>query len=199
MFLDSLAPLAIFAVVTTVTPGGATTLATASGARFGFRRSVPLIAGIVVGLSTLAAAAAAGLASLLLAVPSLQLAMKATGSAYLLWLAWKIGSSGPPNLDAEMAAPTGFLGGLLLLAVNPKAWTMALGAAASFSPLASGPWQLAALLATALGLSATAALTLWCIAGFVLARRLRTGRQWRAVNAVLGLALAASIVPIWME
>jgi threonine/homoserine/homoserine lactone efflux protein len=43
---DSLAPLILFAAVSTVTPGGATTLATASGAQFGFRRSVPLMAEI---------------------------------------------------------------------------------------------------------------------------------------------------------
>src|SRR5882757_11434401 len=100
----SILPLILFALVSTLTPGGATTLATASGARFGFRRSVPLLAGIAMGLATLAAAAAAGLAGLLLAAPSLQLAMKLAGSAYLLWLAWTIGRGGPPDLTAEAAA-----------------------------------------------------------------------------------------------
>ncbi|WP_164066717.1 LysE family transporter, partial [Serratia marcescens] len=72
---------------------GATTLATASGARFGLRRSVPLMAGIAFGLTCLAAAAAAGLAGLLLAAPMLQLAMKLAGSLYLFWLALAIGRS----------------------------------------------------------------------------------------------------------
>lgn len=199
MLPDSIAPLVMFAIAATITPGGATTLATASGARFGFHRSLPLIAGIVVGLSALAAAAAAGLASLILAAPSLQLAMKAAGSGYLLWLAWRIGRSGRPDLSAEMARPIGFLGGLALLVLNPKAWTMALGAAASFSALADGPWRLAALLAAALGAAAVVALTLWCLVGLVLARRLRSDRQWRAVNIGLGLLLAASVIPIWIE
>ncbi|MET7719061.1 hypothetical protein [Streptomyces sp. NPDC005407] len=70
----------LFAVVATITPGGATTLVTASGAHFGFRRSVPLIAGIAIGLATLAAAAAAGLAGLLLAIPSLQLIVMGRGT-----------------------------------------------------------------------------------------------------------------------
>lgn len=199
MALEPIVPLLIFAIVATITPGGATTLATASGARFGFRRSLPLIAGMVLGLAALSAAAAAGLAGLLLAIPSLQLAMKAAGSAYLLWLSWKIASSGAPDTAPGSAVPTGFLGGMALLAVNPKAWTMAFGAAASFAALASNPWQLAALLGLALGVSASAALTLWCLAGLVLARRLRTVRQWRAVNGFLGLLLAASVIPIWME
>jgi threonine/homoserine/homoserine lactone efflux protein len=96
MAFDALLPLALFVVVSTITPGGATTLATASGAQFGFRRSVPLMAGIAAGLASLAAASAAGLASLLLAAPSLQTAMRVAGSGYLLWLA---SLSRPPSLN----------------------------------------------------------------------------------------------------
>ena len=86
MVPNTILPLALFVVVATGTPGGATTLATASGAQFGFRRSVPLMAGIVAGLASLAAVSAAGLAGLLLAAPSLQIAMKVAGSAYMIWL-----------------------------------------------------------------------------------------------------------------
>ena len=196
---DTVLPLALFVLVSTITPGGATTLATASGAQFGFRRSVPLLAGIAVGLASLAAAAAAGLAGLLLAAPSLQTAMRVAGSAYLLWLAWKIASSGPPNLGADMGAPTSFLGGAGLLWLNPKGWAMALGAAASFAALASGPFQLAVLLGSAFGLAAAVSLSLWCLAGLLLARLLRTERQWRVLNAALGLLLVVSIVPMWWE
>ena len=196
---DTILPLALFVIVATVTPGGATTLATVSGAQFGFRRSVPLMAGIAVGLATLAAAAGAGLAGLLLAVPSLQTVMRLAGSAYLLWLAWRIARSGPPKLGAEAGVPTSFLGGACLLWLNPKGWAMALGAAASFAALASGPLQLAALLGSAFGLAAAVSLSLWCVAGLLLARLLRTGRQWRALNTALGALLAASILPMWWE
>jgi threonine/homoserine/homoserine lactone efflux protein len=108
------APL-LFAVVATITPGGATTLATASGAQFGLRRSVPLIAGIAIGLAKLAAAAAVGLAGLLLAAPSLHLIVTLTGSAYLVYLAWKIGKSGPPSTPTNVSAPTSLIGGIGLL------------------------------------------------------------------------------------
>jgi len=197
MSFDTFTPLAVFAAISTLTPGGATTLATASGARFGFRRSVPLMAGITLGLTCLAAAAAVGLAGLLLAAPALQLAMKIAGSLYLLWLALAIGRSGAPKLEAEMAAPASFLGGALLLWLNPKAWTMAFAAAASFAMLASGPLQLATLLGATLGLASALSLSLWCMAGLVLARALKTERQWRMLNAIMGLALALSVIPMW--
>lgn len=196
---DTVFPLALFVIVSTITPGGATTLVTASGAQFGFRRSIPLVTGIAVGLASLAATAAAGLAGLLLAAPSLQTAMRLAGSAYLLWLAWKIARSGPPNLGADMGTPTSFLGGACLLWLNPKGWAMALGAAASFAVLASGPLQLAVMLGSAFGLAATASLSLWCLAGLLLARLLRTERQWRVLNAALGVLLVISIIPMWRE
>ena len=193
----SILPLVLFAVIATTTPGIATTLATASGARFGFRRSLPVIVGSAAGLASVTAAAGAGLAGLLLAVPSLQLAMKVVGSAYLVWLAWKVGRSGPPDLGKEMAAPIGFFAGAGLQWLNPKGWAMGLGAAASFSALAAGPWGLSLLLGSTFGLSAAASLVLWCVAGMLLARRLRAAWQWRVLNGVLGLLLVASIAPMW--
>jgi threonine/homoserine/homoserine lactone efflux protein len=191
--------LFLFAVVATVTPGGATLLAAASGARFGFRRSVPLLAGITVGLASLVAAAAAGLAALLQSAPTLRLAMRVIGSVYLLWLAWRIAQSGAPDMKSDAAAtPVSFGAGLILLWLNPKAWTMALGAAAAYAGLAAGPRRLALLLGGVFGATAVAALSLWCAGGLVLARTLRTERQWRSVNVSLGLLLTASVIQIWL-
>jgi threonine/homoserine/homoserine lactone efflux protein len=196
--MDALAPLLLFVLVATLSPGGATTLATVSGANFGFRRSLPLIAGIASGLASMAALAALGLASLLLAVPSLTLAMKAAGSAYLVWLAWQTARRGPPHLAGD-ARPIGFLGGVWLLWHNPKGWAMTLGAAASFAALASGPVRLGALLGAVFGVFALASLALWCAAGLLLARTMRSDAQWRALNIALGVLLALSVVPIWFE
>lgn len=203
-------------MVSTVSPGGATTLATASGASFGYRRSLPLLAGIAAGLASMAASAAAGLSSVLLALPSLQFAMKAVGSVYLLWLAVQIMRRGAPNMaatraglsgsasgsggtsDGSSGSPTGFVSGVWMLWHNPKAWAMTMGAAASFAALANGPTRLGLLLGAAFGACAFASLSLWCVAGLLLGRILRTAAQWRALNTVLGLLLAASIVPIWL-
>jgi len=198
MALEAFVPLFAFAAVSTMTPGGATTLATASGANFGFRRSVPLMAGIAFGLASMAAAASAGLAALLLKEPALQVAMKAFGSVYLIWLAWKIGRSGPPHLRATLAQPPRFAGGVWMLWYNPKGWAMTLGAAASFAALASSPLQLALLLGLTFGAAAAISLSVWCMAGQLLARLLRADWQWRALNAVLGVLLAASIIPMWL-
>jgi threonine/homoserine/homoserine lactone efflux protein len=198
MGFESFWPLAAFAVISTITPGGATTLATASGAHFGFRRSVPLIAGIALGLASMAAATSLGLAGVLLAAPSLQLAMKTIGSIYLIWLALRIGLSGAPNLSSGLAKPTSLIGGAWMLWHNPKGWAMTLSAAASFAALASGPGQMAGLLGVTFGIAATVSLVIWCLAGLLLARILRTDRQWRVLNMTLGVLVVGSVVPMWL-
>ena len=198
MALDHLLPLVLFSAVATLTPGGATTLATASGAHFGFQRSVPLMTGIAAGLASMAAAAAIGLTGMLLALPSLQLALKAIGTLYLLWLAWRIGRGGSPQMQKDLAAPTSFIGGMWLLWYNPKGWAMTSGAAASFAALAGSPAELAVLLATVFGIAAIVSLSLWCAAGQLLARLLTADWQWRVLNLLLAFLLLASIVPMWL-
>lgn len=197
MTVDALLPLILFVLISTITPGGATTLATASGAHFGFRRSIPVMAGCAVGLGSIACAAAAGLGSLLLALPALQVAMKALGSLYLIWLAVRIGRSGPPHLSGDMVKPTGFAAGVWMLWYNPKGWAMTVGAAASFPALASSPATLAILLGLTFCLVAAFSLAVWCALGQLLGRLLKTAWQWRVLNVSLACLLVISIIPMW--
>ncbi|CAB3746160.1 LysE family translocator [Paraburkholderia humisilvae] len=195
--MNSIRPLFLFVAVATLTPGGATMLATASGGRFGFARSIPLMLGIALALASLAAVAALGLGRLLLAMPILRTTVRALGSAYLLWLASRIARSGPPNAGDGPARPVTLVGAFLLLWLNPKSWAMTVGAAASFALLASSPNRLALLLGTAFGLAACISLALWCALGILLARLLYTPLHWRILNLAMGALLAASIIPTW--
>ena len=199
MSAASLLPLVLFTITATITPGGATTMATASGAHFGLRRSLPLLSGIAAGLASMAAAAGCGLAGLLLAMPTLQLLMKSAGSLYLLWLAWKIGRAGAPKAMASTAAPITFVGGIWMLWHNPKGWAVTMGAAASYSAIVDGPIRLAGVLALAFGVAASVSLVLWCVAGQVLARLFSSEFQWRIVNVTLACLLTASIIPMWLK
>ena len=199
MTIESLLPLILFALVSTITPGGATTLATASGAHFGFRRSIPVMVGFAFGLGSMACAAAVGLGGVLTALPMLQIAMKALGSLYLIWLAVRIGGSGQPREAGQMARPTGFLAGVWMLWHNPKGWAMTMGAAASFAALANNPLTLAMLLGMTFCVMAALSLTLWCALGQLFARLLNAPWQWRALNISMACLLVLSIIPMWRD
>jgi threonine/homoserine/homoserine lactone efflux protein len=199
MTFETLMPAALFALVATITPGGATTLATASGAHFGFNRSIPMIAGIAVGLGTMAAAAAFGLGGMLIAAPVTQVAMKSAGSIYLVWLAVKIARSRKPHLNDHLARPMGFLAGVWMLWHNPKGWSMTISAAAAFATSTHGAVALGALLGSTFATAAILSLSAWCKAGQLLGSALKTDRQWYILNFILSLLLVISIIPMWFE
>ncbi|MEV7045571.1 LysE family transporter [Amycolatopsis sp. NPDC051061] len=199
MKVEGILGLIGFALVASITPGGATAFATASGAHFGLRRSVPVFGGIAAAMAVMAAASAAGLGGLLRAVPLLQLALKVLGTVYLLWLAVRTARSGSPRTSERGGQPIGFWGGVVLLLYNPKAWAMTAAAAASFASLVAGPGSLAALFGTVFAIAASVSLLVWCLLGVVLGRLLTTPLQWRVLNVILALLLVASVVPIWLE
>ena len=58
----------------------------ASGLNFGLVRTLPHMAGVVVGFLVVVAACAAGIGGVLKAYPAVHAAMKIVGAAYLLWL-----------------------------------------------------------------------------------------------------------------
>jgi len=191
--------LAVLAVATTVTPGPSTLLAAASGVRYGLIGSLPLAAGVAVGLALLTAAGAFGLSALLQTAPSLQLAIKVLGSVYLVWLAWRIFRSGAPKMseDTDGGRAMGFATGMTVLLLAPKAWMMGLAAAGAYAEFTSSSLELALLLAATFGCAGLGAMVLWCLGGTVLGRMLKTDAQWFVVHLVLAIVTVVSVATVW--
>src|ERR1700704_5040695 len=91
----------MFAVVMFFTPGPNNIMLLASGLTYGFRRTVPHIAGITIGFSFMVGSVAPGLGTIFIAYPVLQTILKYAGAAYLIYLAAAIAMSEPltPNQD----------------------------------------------------------------------------------------------------
>lgn len=190
--------LMTFVFAATASPGGATTLVAASGARFGYVRSVPLMAGICFGMGSLTATLSIGLGAMLGTVEALEVGLKILGTAYLLYLAWIIGRQSAPQAGKASDRPIGFLQGFALIWVNPKVWTLGMAASSAYLGLTFDPWLDAVLIAGAFVGVGTASAALWCWAGAKLGEMLTSETQWRAVNIGFGMLLVLSILPIWM-
>lgn len=194
--MDTLLPLAGFALVSSGTPGPNNVLLWASGATFGFRATLPHVLGTAAGIGLMAVGSAAGLAALIAGAPAVAVALKLAGSAYLLLLAWRIATAG--GLAATtIARPMGFLAAAGFQALNPKAWVFALGAVTTFRPTdlapAVGSLAVAAVMVALIVPTAAA----WAAAGGTLGRLLGGDRTRRAAAAVMGLLLAGSVVLAW--
>ncbi len=132
MSADTLFALVLFAFATSITPGPNNMMLFASGVNFGFRRTVPHMLGIGAGFLSLLIGVGMGLGAVLHAYPPAFIALKVAGGLYLLWIAWKIGSSRSMGEGEAKARPMTFLGAAGFQWVNPKAWVMAVTAMAVY-------------------------------------------------------------------
>src|SRR5215475_9132840 len=83
-------PFITYTFVMSITPGPNNVMLTASGASFGFRRTVPHILGVCCGFVAQLLAVCAGLSALFARWPALQSALGWVGAAYLVYLGWRM-------------------------------------------------------------------------------------------------------------
>ena len=121
-----------FACVMSFTPGPNNILLAASGVNFGFVRSIPHILGVKFGFVALLAACALGLGLLFTTYPVAQTALKISGAAYMLWLAWKVANAGSASGASAGNRPISFLQATAFQWVNPKGIVAAVAAVALF-------------------------------------------------------------------
>lgn len=131
---DLFVALVLFAVATSITPGPNNTMLLASGVNFGFVRTIPHMLGIGTGFFTLLIGVGLGLGALITSFPTLHLALKVLGGAYLLRIAWTIGTSRSLSEAGETGLrPMTFLQAAAFQWVNPKAWVMAITAMSAYT------------------------------------------------------------------
>ncbi|MEE1886587.1 LysE family translocator [Pseudomonas carassii] len=194
--IDLLLAFALFAFVTSVTPGPNNAMLLASGVNFGFRRTVPHILGISSGFLVLVLAVGLGLGAVFEAYPVLYKVLRYVGAAYLLYLAWNIARSGPVSQDVDgKGRPLGFWGAAAFQWVNPKAWVMALGAISTYTPL-QGYFFNVVVIASLFALINAPSVGVWAGFGSVLRNVLRDPRWLRLFNYGMALLLVISLFPL---
>jgi len=197
--LTLIIPVLLFSFSMSVTPGPNNVMLTASGANYGFVRSIPHMLGITVGVMLLMTSVALGLGILFERWPELMTLLKVLGSGYLLWLGWKIFHSPPPEIRTDMiGSPLTFFQAALFQFVNPKAWMMAISALASFT--LSGDAFIASVVLIILVMAAVnlPSIALWASFGVLLGRLLKTPHHWRLFNRLMGGLTASCVVMILM-
>jgi threonine/homoserine/homoserine lactone efflux protein len=191
--------LIAFGAVMAFTPGPNNIMVLSSGLTYGFRRTVPHIAGIAIGVSFMVAATGLGLGAIFVAWPILQTILKYAGIAYLIYLAAVIAMSGAvtPGEDSR-AAPMTFWGAALFQWVNVKGWVMAIGVITAYSAVASFPWNIAMQAALMFVMGALSSVV-WALFGSSLRPVLTSPRAVRAFNIVMAILLLASLYPVFMD
>jgi threonine/homoserine/homoserine lactone efflux protein len=197
--LDLLMGFALFALVTSITPGPNNTMLLASGVNFGFNRTIPHMLGITCGFFVLVVAVGFGLGTVFQTYPLLYTVLRYIGAAYLLYLAWKIAHSGPVSESEKgESKPISYLGAAAFQWVNPKAWIMAIGAISTYTPM-QGYFTNVLVIAAVFALINLPSVSVWAGCGTLLRNVLKDRRWLRLFNWGMALLLVASLYPLLLE
>ena len=194
MSFDLFLALVAFAFVTVITPGPNNLMLMASGANFGFRRSVPHMMGIGLGFPAMVFLVGVGAMRIFDLWPASYLILKVLSVVYLLYLAWKIANAAPPAEASVEGRPLTFVQSAAFQWVNPKAWSMALSAITLYAAsrdLGAVLW----VAGTYVGVSVVST-TSWTVMGQQVRRLLTSPRRLRVFNGVMAALLVATLVPV---
>lgn len=194
MSYEILTALALFALVSSITPGPNNLMLMASGVNFGAWRTLPHALGVCIGFTVMVGLVGLGLMGIFDAIPYSHEVLKAVSTVYLLYLAYKLATTSSMGKRAIDGRPMTFWQAVLFQWVNPKAWTMALTAMTVYA--GSGSLQVILLVTLVFGVVNAPSISVWVVAGDRLRRILSTPTRLRAFNIVMAILLVASLYPV---
>ena len=189
---QGLLPFTIFAFAGALTPGPNNSIAMLTGAHRGLRAVLPHLLGVPAGFALMTALTGVGLGALLVALPAWNLGLQICGACYLLYLAWRLGSS-PVGAGSAAAAfrELNFLQSVVFQFSNPKAWAFALATVTTFAAQSAG--RLAAVIAI-WSVAILVSIGLWAAMGQALIGVLASPTRRRVFNVSMAVLLAATAI-----
>ncbi len=188
--------LLILGTAMSFSPGPNTTLSTALAANYGLKRAMRFVCAVPVGWGVLLAVCAAGVGSLVVALPGLRSAVKVVGVGYLLWLALKLSHSGSLAQADSVRLQVTFWQGAALQFVNIKAWMFALAVVAGWVAGRGDTMARFAIVLPTMMFFAFASNLAYAAVGALLRDWLARGARLLWFNRLMALVLVATAV--WM-
>ncbi|MEM6942393.1 MAG: LysE family translocator [Pseudomonadota bacterium] len=177
---------AVFFLLATPGPGVLSIAGVGSG--FGYRAGIAYGAGLCVGNSLVALLVVSGLAAAALAVPGLREVLLGASVLYLCYLAARIAFAGSRVAFIEAERAPGFLNGLALQPINPKAYAVNTTFFSGFAFMGGGGTEIA-LKFLIMNLIWVPIHFTWLWVGVTLRRMELAPGMNRAINAAMALSM----------
>lgn len=185
------------------TPGLCMTLALMLGMTIGVRKSLWMVVGELIGVGIVACSALLGVATLLLAYPSLFIALKYGGGAYLCYLGigmWRSKGKMAIDLDAnevnDISPMSLAMQGLVTAIANPKGWVFLLSLLPPFINTAQPLLPQAIMLIAIILILEFACLILYATGGRALRSLLQKKDNVKLMNRIAGSMMLG--VAVWL-
>jgi threonine/homoserine/homoserine lactone efflux protein len=184
--------ISVFLLIVTPGPG---VLSTAGfGAAYGFKKSLRYVFGLFLGTNLVFLAVASGLIAILMSVPSVRIFLLFLSTCYLFYLASKIALAGSNIAFIKAKAPPGIVSGILLQAINPKAYVVNTTFVSGFAFYQSS-FVMELIIKFLIINSIWIPLHLiWLYVGIVLHELNLTNKNQRIINLMLAFSMIAAVV-----
>ena len=123
--------LSLFMFVTSCSPGPNNIVASHSGFNHGIKKTIPLMLGVIFGFTFMLSLVNFGLINIFKLYPIIQKVLVLTGSAFLIYLAYKISFSKSSDENNKLK-PVNFIETFLFQFLNPKGVIVAVIAVSTY-------------------------------------------------------------------
>jgi threonine/homoserine/homoserine lactone efflux protein len=186
--------LATYTLIMSITPGPNNVMLAASGANFGFRRTLPHMLGVSFGFAGQAILVCTGLGMVFNRVPQIQAWLTWIGAIYLVYIGWKLLLAGSVG-KAGGARPMSALEAVSFQFLNPKAWIAAITIAALFMPKTGDLYIAAVSMSVVLFTVNIPCVTVWAAFGSTMRRTLDSPARRTVFNVVMaGLLVGTALM-----
>ncbi len=193
--------IATFTLSTSISPGPNNIMLLSSGLTFGYKRTIPHMAGVFLGFPLMVLIVGLGMGALFEKFPIVLTILKGVGILYLFWMAYKIANNSS-SYDVEEnteSKPFSFMQAAMFQWVNPKAWIMAITSISIFvTSNENGLFQII-IISLIYFLSGCVSCNTWAFGGTVLKKFIKSEKSVQRLNIAMAILLVASVIPIIFE
>ena len=194
---DQLLPLILFGIATAFTPGPNNILSSYSGFNFGFKKTIPLMLGVILGWTTMLTVMASGLIIVFQKYIFLQSIIKILGTIFLIYLAYKIAFSST-NESENIKKPVLFFDTFLFQFINPKGVMVAMIAVSTFIDVQNNYLRDATIVIITYFFMAVFSVSSWCLLGKYL-RKFATSKNFiKKFNYIMSFLLIVCVIMFYV-
>lgn len=190
MPLTVLLPMAAFALAASISPGPVNIVCLSSGTRYRLGQGLWFVSGATLGFVALFLAIGLGLHSTLMVIPGFDRLLTWAGTAFLLYLSYRLATDDGELSDQTMESAPGFWTGAVMQWLNPKAW---IASASGIAAYTSGGDLTQLTIFSSLYLPICwLSLSIWVFAGRFLRQHVQRPEFLQTINRMLAALLVAS-------
>ena len=194
---DQFLPLILFGIATAFTPGPNNILSSYSGFNFGFKKTIPLMLGVILGWTTMLTVMASGLIIIFQKYIFLQSIIKILGTIFLIYLAYKIAFSSTRDSE-NIKKPVLFFDTFLFQFINPKGVMVAMIAVSTFIDVQNNYFRDATIVIITYFFMAVFSVSSWCLLGKYL-RKFATSKNFiKKFNYIMSFLLIVCVIMFYV-